>query len=207
MNYLEVRIVEVEYKVYELIKIKGKDHYYDYIEFEIINNKRKRSLLFSVFLDEIAHISERITECLSKCGCKSCQSLHELECDYVQSYGAQHSPWTINSNDILSPRILKFTEKKQVSAVTNRPVEYVRPSHFISRLELETIFLALQEALKVHHSIVGSKPYLAVPHNKRVDSMYQKVLSQELPVTLQFSVTRATINNRQANEEAIYVLR
>ncbi|MGI9852847.1 hypothetical protein [Vibrio parahaemolyticus] len=197
--------MSVEFRVYDIERYQGKDHYYDYVEFDVINHKRKRVLSFSIFLDELVHISERLCMCVNKCGCQGCGELHDLECAYIDSLGTGYTPWPVVLSNVLSPRLFKFTEKKQVT-YDKRPSTYERPSKFISRAELVAIFGALQEALKRHNQRVGTSPYIATPYDERVDSMYQKVLDQKLDVDLQFSVTRSTIDSRTPSNEVIYVL-
>lgn len=197
--------MSVEFRVYDIERYQGNDCFYDYVEFDVINHKRKRVLGFSVFLDELVHLSERASQCIDKCGCEGCKELHELECAFIESIGSGYTPWPVVSGNVLSPRLFKFTEKQQIT-YDKRPSSYHRPSHFISRAELVAIFGALQEALKRHHEFVGTSPYIATPYDERVDSMYQKVLDQKLDVDLQFSVTRSTIDSRVPNKEVIYVL-
>jgi hypothetical protein len=195
--------VTVESRVYDIVNVSGGDYDYDYVTFDIINHARKRVLSFSLFLDELVHSSEKISKCLTRCSCKPCQDLNDLEVSYVEGIGAQYPNWPIDLETVFSPRAFKFTETKQVES--ERPKDYKKPSQFISESELVAIFQALQEALKRHHDSCGSKPYLAMPVNRRVDSMYQKVLTQKLEVDLQFDITRTTINESNALE-AIYVV-
>ncbi|MCG0029648.1 hypothetical protein KUA17_15230 [Vibrio parahaemolyticus] len=198
--------MSVEFRVYDLERFKGSDHFYDYIEFDVINYDRERVLNFSIFLDELPTLSERKCSCLDKCGCTGCEELRELERMYVDAIGSEFNPWPVTLEQILSPRYFKFTEKKQTVFKRN-PSSYDRPSQYISRSELAAIFSALQEALKRHHGCVKTVPYLAIPYNDRVDSMYQKVLNQKIDVALQFRVTRSTmVEQESSKKEVIYVL-
>lgn len=196
--------MDVSFRVYDIVNVKGKDFDYDYVTFDVINYTRERVLSFSLFLDEIVHISEKTTLCSERCSCEGCSALTALEVAYVENIGSSYDPWPIDLSTIFSPRAFKFTETSQVNH--DRKMSYKRPSAFINKQELIAIFQALQEALKRHHQTYGSKPYLAQPINERVDSMYQKVLTQNLVVGLQFDITRTTMVNDNKTSEAIYVV-
>ena len=197
----------VEYRIYDMLRLKDSDFYYDYVEFEIINHKRRRTLKYAMFLDELTTIAERGDACDLYCGCDECSQLRGLEKYYIESMSKDFPNWPVTLTDVVSPRIFKFTQTNQtVLAPVHRELSFKRPTGYISRDELVSIFSALVEIIGIHYNIRKSKPYLAQPANEALDSVYQKVLSNKLSINNPLNVVRLLSSMNPSSKGALYVV-
>lgn len=203
LSTYRLEILNIESRIYDITRLEGQDIFYDYAEFDIINKDRRRVLSFSIFLDELATVSERKGACPIYCGCAACYELKNLEAMYLLSYGADYPEWNVDLKSVLSPRAFKFTERSQVS-FNKRPESYNKPSVFVNKTELSYIFQTINDILKIHRSVTSSLPYVAFPANTLVDSIYKKVLDKRLPVNLSFNVVRLEKSSNSGN--SIYVV-
>lgn len=179
----------VEYRVYDFLRFRNANIVYDYVEFDIINYKRERVLSFSAFMDELLSCDERNDACERYCGCSSCKDLQEQEISMVVGYSDMYESWEVDSTTVVSPRIFKFTGKKDVS-YQHRPSGYNKLSNFLSKDELQSVFEAINEIMRRHREFLSSNPYLAIPASTTLDSLYNKVMEKRLGINLDLNVSR-----------------